>query len=167
MDVESEAFPCHFDEAARAASDVIELLEVLWERGRGTVPPAPVSAAQVRVLYVLDREEGINLRTLGEALGSTPSSVSRLCDRLQAVGLVERAPSPVSRREVELRLTGRGRAYLRELRDLREKSLRTIVAAMPPASREALAEGLRKFRSVADEAVPWCGRRAEGGVRSA
>ncbi|MFP8887307.1 MarR family winged helix-turn-helix transcriptional regulator [Streptomyces mangrovi] len=158
----------HSAEAAHAASEVIELLEVLWERGREAASPAPVSASQLRVLYTLDRDEGINLRTLSETLGSAPSSVSRLCDRLQAVGFVERAPSPASRRELELRLTGRGRTYLRDLRDLREEALATAMAAMSPSARKALAEGLRGFRAAVDEALPRRrGAGAGGGVRSA
>ncbi|HZG06108.1 MAG TPA: MarR family transcriptional regulator [Streptomyces sp.] len=168
MGVNPGASQRHSRDAARAASEVIELLEVLWERGREAASPVPVSASQLRVLYVLDRDEGINLRTLSEALGSAPSSVSRLCDRLQAVGFVERAPSPASRRELELRLTGRGRTYLRDLRELREKALAVAIAEMSPTARKALAEGLRGFRTAVDGVVPW---RREGGanrgVRSA
>ena len=141
-------------DAARAAGEVIELLEVLWEHGRDAVSSSPVSASQLRVLYSLDREEGINLRTLGEILGSAPSSVSRLCDRLQAIGFVERAPSPFSRRELELKLTGRGRAYLLELRARREEAMRTAIAAMPAAQREALVEGLTGFRTAVERTTP-------------
>ncbi|MCP3822235.1 MarR family transcriptional regulator [Streptomyces sp. A3M-1-3] len=139
-------------DAARAAGEVIELLEVLWERGRDAVSSHPVSPSQLRVLYSLDREEGINLRTLGELLGSAPPSVSRLCDRLEALGFVERAPSPVSRRELELRLTGRGKTYLRELRARREEALLTAIAAMTPTARKALVEGLTGFQDAVEEA---------------
>ncbi|MCM2577081.1 MarR family winged helix-turn-helix transcriptional regulator [Streptomyces meridianus] len=141
-------------DAAQAAGEVIELLEVLWERGRDAVSSSPVSASQLRVLYSLDRDEGINLRTLGEILGSAPSSVSRLCDRLQAIGFVERAQSPFSRRELELKLTGRGRAYLAELRARREAAMCTAIAAMPPAQREALVEGLKGFRTAVEATTP-------------
>ncbi|NDZ77967.1 MarR family transcriptional regulator [Streptomyces sp. SID10853] len=133
-------------QAADVASEVIELLEVLWEHGRDAVSPAPVSTSQLRVLYTLDREEGINQRSLGEVLGAAPSSVSRLCDRLQALGFVERAPSPVSRRELELRLTPQGRTYLRDLRARREEALLASIAAMPAAARQALVDGLAGFR---------------------
>ncbi|WP_228983947.1 MarR family transcriptional regulator [Streptomyces sp. DH12] len=146
--------------AAEAACEVIELLEVLWERGRDAVSSSPVSASQLRVLYSLDREEGINLRTLGELLGSAPSSVSRLCDRLEALGFVERGPSPVSRRELELRLTGHGKAYLRELRARREEVLLSSIAGMTPTAREALSKGLRGFRDAIGTTLP--ARRADG-----
>ncbi|GAA4686722.1 hypothetical protein GCM10023347_47650 [Streptomyces chumphonensis] len=138
--------PRHADAAARSAAEVTELLEVLWERGRDAVSSSPVSASQLRVLYSLDREEGINLRTLGTLLGSAPSSVSRLCDRLAALGLVERAASPVSRRELELRLTDTGRTYLTDLRRRREEVLQASIDAMPEPARTALEEGLRGLR---------------------
>lgn len=133
--------------AARAAGEVIELLEILWEHGRELVSPAPVSATQLRVLYALEREDGINLRTLSELLGSAPSSVSRLCDRLEALGFVERFPSSVSRRELELRLTKPARAYLDGLRTRREEVLTAAVAAMQPSARASLLEGLHGFRA--------------------
>lgn len=136
------------------ASEVIELLEVLWEHGRDAVSPAPVSTSQLRVLYTLDREEGINQRSLGEVLGAAPSSVSRLCDRLQALGFVERAPSPVSRRELELRLTAQGRTYLRDLRARREEALLASIAAMPAAARQALVDGLAGFRHALETTAP-------------
>ncbi|TLQ42977.1 MarR family winged helix-turn-helix transcriptional regulator [Streptomyces marianii] len=143
-------------DAARAACDVIEMLEILWERGRDTA--SAVSASQLRVLYSLERADGINLRTLGDVLGSAPSSVSRLCDRLEAMGLVERTPSPVSRRELTIRLTGHGRAYLSELRSQREEVLLAAIEAMDPASRAALLEGLHGFR----DAVVADGDRSPG-----
>ncbi|UNT00253.1 MarR family transcriptional regulator [Streptomyces tubbatahanensis] len=135
----------HARDTAQRASEVIELLEVLWERGRNAASTTPVSPSQLRVMYCVDRDEGMNLRALGEALGSAPSSVSRLCDRLEAIGFVERSPSPTSRRELELRLTGRGRAYLTDLREQREEALLEMLGAMRVREREALLKGLRGF----------------------
>ncbi|MEU7568612.1 MarR family transcriptional regulator [Streptomyces fradiae] len=149
------------DTAARAAGEVIELLEILWEHGREMVSPAPVSATQLKVLYALEREDGINLRTLCELLGSAPSSVSRLCDRLEALGFVERFPSSVSRRELELRLTGRAKAYLGDLRARREDVLKATIAAMPPSARASLLEGLHGFRASLEGRRPVHLRQAE------
>ncbi|GGU47878.1 MarR family winged helix-turn-helix transcriptional regulator [Streptomyces lavendofoliae] len=134
------------DAAAHAAREVIELLEVLWNKGRDMTSPAPVSSSQLRVLYILDRDEPINLRTLGEVLGSAPPSVSRMCDRLDALGYIERSPSSASRREVELRLSSRGRKHLMDLRARREAALLDVIDAMPPALRAALTAGLSGFR---------------------
>ncbi|MEU8953046.1 MarR family transcriptional regulator [Streptomyces sp. NPDC048518] len=137
------------DAAAHAAREVIELLEVLWSKGRDITPTAPVSSSQLRVLYALDGAEGINLRTLGEYLGSAPSSVSRMCDRLHALGFIERSLSSASRRELELRLSSRGENYLNELRARRESALLEAISAMRPSERSALVKGLSGFhRSV-------------------
>ncbi|MFG3345798.1 MarR family winged helix-turn-helix transcriptional regulator [Streptomyces sp. NPDC048018] len=141
-------------QTTEAARELIELLEVLWERGRDMVSPTPVSASQLRVLYSVDREEGISLRTLGELLGSAPPSVSRMCDRLEALGFVQRLPSPVSRRQLELHLTARGKAYLRDLRAQREEALLAVIAAMSPTSRKALLRGLTGFHEALGEGAP-------------
>ncbi|MEU8652539.1 MarR family transcriptional regulator [Streptomyces sp. NPDC048737] len=122
-------------------STAAELLEVLW----GRAATAPVSASQLRVLLILEHHEGINLRTLADALASTPPSASRLCDRLQAAGFVERTVSPSDRREVRLYLSGRGTAFLADLRARREKVLRAVLDQMSPARRTALLRGLEAF----------------------
>ncbi|WNI18972.1 MarR family winged helix-turn-helix transcriptional regulator [Actinacidiphila sp. ITFR-21] len=149
------------DGAAFAAREVVELLEVLWTQDRDMTSTAPVSSSQLKVLYVLDRDEGINLRTLGEVLGSAPSSVSRMCDRLHALGFIERSLSTASRRELELRLSGRGESYLAELRARREASLLHFISAMSPADRAALVAGLNGFRSAVTGPAP-----AESGPRT-
>ncbi|GJF31436.1 hypothetical protein KNE206_41360 [Kitasatospora sp. NE20-6] len=141
-------------DVAAVASSVVELLEVLWGGGRDLVS-APVSVSQLRVLYVLENNDGINLRTLTETLDSRPSSVSRLCDRLEAIGLVQRTASAASRRELELHLTPAGRTFLTDLRTTREQALERILDAMPGADRRALLAGLQSFRTAAlDTAAP-------------
>ncbi|WP_454320423.1 MarR family winged helix-turn-helix transcriptional regulator [Streptomyces phaeoluteigriseus] len=129
------------DGVARVTSTAAELLEVLW----GRASTAPVSASQLRVLLILEHHEDINLRTLADGLASTPPSASRLCDRLQAAGFVERTVSPVDRREVRLRLSGRGNAFLADLRTRREKVLRAVLDQMSTAQRTALLRGLEAF----------------------
>ncbi|MFE9466772.1 MarR family winged helix-turn-helix transcriptional regulator [Streptomyces virginiae] len=131
--------------AVAEMSELIELLEVVWERGRDTVGAAPVSSAQARVLFLVEANDQLNLRELGRLLESAPPSVTRLCDRLQAVGFLERHPGADDRREVLLRLTPTGRAYLERLRARRQKVLAEAMAAMPEASRAALATGLADF----------------------
>lgn len=126
-------------------SQASELLEVLW----GRASTAPVSASQLRVLFILEHHEGINLRTLADCLGSTPPSTSRLCDRLQAVGFVERRTSAGSRRELELFLSRRGSAFLADLRSRREAALEGVLEQMPAAQRAALLRGLEAFCAAA------------------
>lgn len=146
MREETAALHQHSPEAVPEMSQIIELLEVVWERGRSTVTAAPVSTAQMRVMYIIEGDEGINMRALGERLGAAAPSVTRLCDRLRALGFLHKAQHPADRREVHLRLTEAGSAHLRDLRARREQALREALSAMKPATRRALAEGLAGFR---------------------
>lgn len=155
------------DAAAQATREVIELLEVLWSQGRDMTPTAPVSPSQLRVLYTLDRHHGINLRTLGEALSSTPSSVSRMCDRLHALGFIKRSLSSASRRELELRLSSRGERYLRDLRARRERALLEIITDMTAEERAALARGLAGFSRAAGGTQPTSEEPGDSAVESA
>ncbi|MFF3488816.1 MarR family winged helix-turn-helix transcriptional regulator [Streptomyces sp. NPDC002701] len=136
-------------EVAPVAAQAAELLEVLW----GRASTAPVSASQLRVLFILEHQEGINLRTLADALGSTPPSTSRLCDRLQAVGFVERRPGATSRRELRLYLSRRGRTFLGDLRSRRERALESVLEQMPAARRTQLLQGLVAFCAAAAEEI--------------
>ncbi|MCW8098353.1 MarR family winged helix-turn-helix transcriptional regulator [Streptomyces tauricus] len=129
-------------EAARSAGGVAELLDLMWERTGQATAPAPASPSQLRLMYLVESEEGVRMRVVCEQLAAAPPSVSRLCDRLQAIGFLERLPCPASGREVVLRLTAAGRAHLRRVREQRETMLRRAMDAMSDAERRALAEGL-------------------------
>ncbi|MEU6812820.1 MarR family transcriptional regulator [Streptomyces sp. NPDC046831] len=139
----------HPTEVAHVTSEAAELLEVLW----GRASTGPVSASQLRVLFILEHNEGINLRTLADALGSTPPSTSRLCDRLEAVGFVRRETAVSSRREVQLELSRHGRAFLADLRARREAALQSVLEQMPAAHRAALLTGLDAFCAAASAQI--------------
>ncbi|RPK48215.1 MarR family transcriptional regulator [Streptomyces sp. NBC_01260] len=136
------ALPQRPSTAVPEISQVLELLEIAWERGRGTLSTAPLSAAQTRVLYIIEREPGINLGTLGSHLSAAAPSVTRLCDRLQAAGFLRRTPRPQDRREIQLELTDAGAAHLRDIRNRRGQALHQAMDRMTPDARNALAIGL-------------------------
>ncbi|MFE2154481.1 MarR family winged helix-turn-helix transcriptional regulator [Streptomyces lavendulae] len=137
-----------YEDPAAALAAAAELLAVLDARGQDEVAPA-VSPSQLRALLAVEGAEGVNLRALGELLGSRPSSVTRLCDRLEAMGLLVRSPHPSRRREVEVRLTPRGRALLDERRAVRVRELSAVLARMAPSAVDSLVAGLAAFREAA------------------
>ncbi|MGO4460303.1 MarR family winged helix-turn-helix transcriptional regulator [Streptomyces sp. M-16] len=142
----------HEDPAAALAA-AADLLAVLQARGQDGVEPA-VSPSQLRALLAVEGAEGVNLRTLGDVLGSRPPSVSRLCDRLEAMGLLTRSPHPSRRREVEVRLTPQGRALLDERRAIRVRELSAVLGRMTPEAVDALVAGLEAFREAAAGGYP-------------
>ncbi|MFE5620464.1 MarR family winged helix-turn-helix transcriptional regulator [Streptomyces virginiae] len=154
------------EDPAAALGAAADLLAVLHARGQDGVEPA-VSPSQLRALLAVEGAEGVNLRTLGEVLGSRPPSVTRLCDRLEAMGLLIRSPHPSRRREVEVRLTPQGRALLEERRAIRVRELSAVLGRMAPEAVDALVAGLEAFREAAAGPYPAAGPPADAGPSAA
>ncbi|MFF0217639.1 MarR family winged helix-turn-helix transcriptional regulator [Streptomyces vinaceus] len=131
-------------EATQSAGSLTELLDVMWEYARNSTADAtaPGSASQLRLMYVVDRQDGIRMRTVCQQLASAPPTVTRMCDRLQAIGFLERMASPDSGREIALRLTPAGKRHLQRIRERRDSMLHRAIDNMPSAERRALAKGL-------------------------
>ncbi|MFI5659919.1 MarR family winged helix-turn-helix transcriptional regulator [Streptomyces sp. NPDC051684] len=137
------------EQVADTANHVGELLEVLWGRAQEKAPSGPIPPSQLRALKLIEEQGSVNQRTLGEVLGTGPSSVSRLCDRLEAAGLLERVPSATSRREVELTLSAQGEKVLDELRLARTREVAEVLRTMAPSHLGMLSEGLERLRQAA------------------
>lgn len=131
-------------EATQSASSITEFLDVMWEHARNSTADAtaPGSASQLRLMYIVDREDGIRMRAVCHRLASAPPTVTRMCDRLQAIGFLERMASPDSGREITLRLTAAGKRHLSRIREQRDSMLHRAINSMPATERRALAKGL-------------------------
>ncbi|WP_307856395.1 MarR family winged helix-turn-helix transcriptional regulator [Catenulispora pinistramenti] len=136
---------------AETAAAVVELLDALHGRGMESLPDGPVPPSQLRALRAIERCEGIKLRALAEALGSRPPATSRLCDRMEADGLIRRAPSASSRREVELWLSPRARRVLAEVRSARVRELQEIMRTLAPDSLAGLSTHLGRLHTAIEE----------------
>jgi len=121
-----------------------------------------VSVSQLRALLIIGRQAPTNLNQLAEELGAIPSSASRLCDRLEAAGLLRRVPDPRDRREVQLMLTPSARRLLDQIRERRQAALAHVLERMSPAARSDL---LRSLQSFAEAAEP--GASGEQNLRTA
>jgi len=119
-------------------------LAMLWDRAEDwAVPRVPPS--QLRLITVLDRIGPANLTTLARELGAIPSSASRLCDRLEASGLLTREVSAGSRREVTLSVSREGRRRLAAFAATRRSDFAQVLELMTPEARKSLIDGLRQF----------------------
>jgi DNA-binding MarR family transcriptional regulator len=119
---------------------LIEASERAVEELGLSVPPA-----QIRALLIIDRAGSLNLSRLAEALGASASAASRLCDRIQAAGLLTRDRAAASRREIVLFPTESGRRLAQWVRGRRRAALGDVLQAMSPDGRDALAQGLREL----------------------
>jgi DNA-binding MarR family transcriptional regulator len=151
---------------AAAVESTVDALVAVVETARLAHYPV-VPPAQLRVLTIIAGNRHTNMSRLAEMLEVVPSSASRLCDRLEATGLLRRVPDPRDRREVRLVLTSSARRLLDELREKRREALGEVLGRMTPAARLELVRALAAFSEAAraDEAQDDVG--ADGGLRSA
>jgi DNA-binding MarR family transcriptional regulator len=104
-----------------------------------------VPAAQVRALLIIDQAGGLNLERLARALGGSAAATSKLCERMEAAGLLTRARAAAGRREIMLLMTGSGRRMAGWVRGQRRAVVGQVLRSMSPDGRLALARGLREL----------------------
>jgi DNA-binding MarR family transcriptional regulator len=136
-------------ECAAAIDLAAEAIVRIWT-GPQSAPGVPVPATQLRVLFIVEQSGAINLSGLAAELGALLSSASRLCDRLEAAGLIVRESGQQSRREIAIRLSPDGEALLARVRQERQEEIKKVLARMPSGARQALFTGLSEFRAAAD-----------------
>lgn len=114
-----------------------------------TLLEGQVSLPQWRLLVVLAAGGPMPLRQAAQALGTASSSLSRMADRLAAIGLVERRASPASRRSVLLALSGRGARLVARVDRQRAREIAAILTQLPPGHRRELVQALELFSELA------------------
>ena len=119
---------------------LLEACERAVEERVAELPPA-----QMRALLTIEQAGSLNLSRLAEALGAKLSPASRLCDRMQAAGLLTRDRSAASRREIVLVPTEAGRQLAEWVRSRRRAAIREVMQTMSPGGREALVQALTEL----------------------
>ncbi|MFI8287567.1 MarR family transcriptional regulator [Streptomyces sp. ms191] len=138
---------------AQEIADAVERLSDLWSVAAQQAS-VRFSLHQLRALRALERTPEVNVTGLAERMDIGLPTASRLCDRLEAAGMLERTLHPRNRREVQLRLTGQGRRVLEDVACRRNRALAGVLAAMEPTERSALIRGMKAFASAQVDASP-------------
>lgn len=111
-----------------------------------------VTLAQYRALVVLHTRGPQRPADLAERLQVTPSTASRMVERLVRRRLVRRVRSTQDRRMVKVHLTDSGRRLVDEVVDRRRAEVERILAQMPARGRKQVTAALRAFAEAAGEA---------------
>lgn len=119
-----------------------------------------ITLPQFRMLVVLHSRGALKHVTLADHLGVSPSTASRMVDRLVAVGAVTRQASPNSRREVVVELTADGERIVGQVTIRRRREIARIVTRMPERARHGLVDVLTAF-AVAGGEPPATGQTDE------
>ena len=140
----------------RDVDDLVELSRLLVSVAYRSleVPAKPLPLPQFRALTVLARQGPCSAGGLAESLDQVGSTVTRICDKLVAAGLVTRQNRPDNRREVEVAITDEGRRLVDQVLDARATELEQLLGRMPKPSRAALAKVLPELLAAADQHLP-------------
>lgn len=110
-----------------------------------------VTLAQYRTLVVLAARGPQSLAGLAEAVGVTPPTATRMCDRLVRKGLIRRRTERDDRRQLRVGLTANGRALVDAVTDRRRQEIERIMSEVPVAEQSVLIHALGRFTSAAGE----------------
>lgn len=125
--------------------------------GRAIEAECGISHLMYEVLLIVGRKggPGLPMRAIGQEQVLSTGGVTRLVDRMEAAGLVERTADPDDRRGRLVRLTPLGeettvRASLVHLENIK----RFFLEPLPVAHRERFAEDLRILSHTARDMLP-------------
>jgi DNA-binding MarR family transcriptional regulator len=126
------------DLADRLHSSAIHLLRRLRREDDASGLPAP----QLSALSVIVFAGPITLGALADAEQVRPPTITRLVDKLEAAGLVDRVSDPADRRISRVAATPKGVKLLHDGRRRRVASLANSLRELPEKERAALAKAV-------------------------
>jgi DNA-binding MarR family transcriptional regulator len=113
-----------------------------------------VTRAQWKVLFRLTRQPGMRQIELADMLDIEPITLSRIVDRLEEAGLVERVADPADRRAWRLHVTTKAQPLVEKLRALADGMIAQAFAGIDPKHIEITREVLGRVRENASRTAP-------------
>jgi len=96
-----------------------------------------VSFSQYFLLAALDQQEVLTMSAIAQKMGHTTAAASGLVGRLEALGYVTRASDAEDRRKVMVRITEKGTALVRRIREDMVSNLMTVMTQLTPNEQQA------------------------------
>jgi len=105
-----------------------------------------VTRAQWKVLFRLTRQPGLRQIELADMLEIEPITLSRIVDRLEESGLVERRPDPADRRAWRLHVTAQAQPLIAKLRAIADDLIAEAFDGIDPSEIEITRRVLARAR---------------------
>lgn len=106
-----------------------------------------MTGPQARLLLNLAVNEGENQGFYADRLDVEPISLTRMIDRMEESGLLERRRDPADRRAWRVHLTPRAREVIERVRSHAVPLREMLLAGLDPAQRATLARSLEVVRA--------------------
>ena len=110
-----------------------------------------VTGAQWKVLFKLTLKPGLRQTDLADLLDIEPITLTRIVDRLQEAGLVERTPDPTDRRAWRLHVTEKAQPVVGKLRAIADEMTAEAFAGIDPNEIEVTRKVLARVRERAGQ----------------
>ena len=110
-----------------------------------------VTLTQYRTLVVLASRGPQNLAGLADAVGVTPATATRMCDRLVRKDLIRRRTERDDRRQLRVALTVKGRSLVDAVTGRRRQEIARIMNEIPVEQQAVLVQALGRLASAAGE----------------
>lgn len=124
------------------ASAVREVLELKLIR---EASPVPLTLSQFHLLKLMFLNGRHQVGEVADFLGVSPPAATKNIDKLEAHGLVVRAPSSGDRRATLLSVSPKGRRLVRRYEELKTARLSPVLARFRPEELEQLSRLLERF----------------------
>jgi DNA-binding MarR family transcriptional regulator len=134
-------------------SDLARLLRRTMDR---RLEPLGLTQAQWRAIVRLAHDEGMTQTALAESLEIQPITLTRLLDRMESAGWIERRTHPLDRRAVQLYLAPRSQPILAEMNARAAEILAEATRGIPAGTQKQLLDTLERIKQnlVATETAP-------------
>ena len=113
-----------------------------------------VTRAQWKVLFRLERQPGLRQIELADMLDIEPITLSRIVDRLEEAGFVERVADPADRRAWRLHVTARAQPLIAKLHAVADEMIAEAFAGIDPDEIAITRKVLGRVRDNASRAAP-------------
>lgn len=101
-----------------------------------------ITSSQVAMMFLLDKSRGLSMTDISRAVVADNAAVTRLVDRLERAGLVERTADPGDRRVSIIVLTDRGRRETKAAAKVVRALNREIKASLTAEELEVFIEAM-------------------------
>jgi MarR family transcriptional regulator for hemolysin len=113
-----------------------------------------VTRAQWKVLFRLTRQPGLRQFELADLMDVEPITLSRIIDRLEEAGLVERAADPADRRAWRLHVTAKAQPLVEKLKAVGADLAADAFGGIDPKDIEIARQVLARVRENAGRCAP-------------
>ncbi|WP_290056524.1 MarR family winged helix-turn-helix transcriptional regulator [Amycolatopsis solani] len=113
-----------------------------------------LTLTQFRALRVVGERTPVTMSRVAAELGLNPSTVTRACERLTSLDLLQKAQNPLNRRETLLAPTARGRQLVERVDQRRRRVLDDVLGRLGDDVRASVVAGFTAFARAAAEGDP-------------